>query len=118
MFAKLTFSLILFSFYCLGALCTEADPKAYPKILNYAIQQADKAAANDEMTIRYFKCNSFSISPQDTGKQYNVWLLYLTKEGYQFFYQLTIYENPWGELSLMDIEQSSRLLGEVQTFLP
>ena len=116
MFAKLLF----FSFFCLFVLSIDADPKDYPKILAYGIQEADKKAADNDIPIRYFKTLSFSLSDTGTGKQYHTTLLYLSREGYQFFFEMTIYENPWGELTMMDIEQSSRLLSEAVplSFLP
>jgi len=110
--------LISLAFLLSSTFCIEADSKDYPKVLNYAIDQANQAAANNDLAIGFFKVLYFSISDTQNGKQYHMTLNYLTTDGYQHFYDITVYENPWGELSLMDLEHHSRLLTEIQAFLP
>lgn len=86
----------------------EADIKNYPNILNFAVEKANEAAVKDDLYIRFYKVLSFSISEVQNGKQYHLFLNYLTRDGFQHYYEVVIYENPWGELNLMDLEHSSR----------
>lgn len=97
--------LAILAFLCIVrmSLAINADPAQYPKIVQFAKENVDPKAQEG---FRFWKVTDLSISETQTGKQYHLWLLYLTRDGFQDYFYVTVYENPWGELVIYDISKN------------
>jgi hypothetical protein len=87
-------------------LAGQINPAGYQKIVDFAVQNVNMKASDG---FRFFKVQSMSLSEVQNGRQYHMWLLYLRRDGMQDYFNITVYENPWGELTVMDISKTALL---------